>query len=134
MDVSIEDQSNLMGLVNCSNVYISHSKIGGYGVFSLKKFKKGEVIETGLMMVLNNVDGNENPHLFTWSNDRTKWACGSGCLPFYNHSDNPNIKKQGNLEKNTMIVYALNDINEHEELLGTYMSAKWRKCFVDQLN
>ena len=81
------------------------------------------------MSILNNVDGNENDHLFTWSDDKTTWACGSGCLPYYNHSNEPNIKKVGDLVNNTMKIVALRDINKDEELRNRYMSAKWRKCF-----
>ena len=44
------------------------------------------------MIPLKNVDGNENPHLHTWSEDRKTWAC-SGCLAHYNHSETPNMKK-----------------------------------------
>jgi SET domain-containing protein len=133
METSLEEQAKQMGLVNCSKVYVAPSKLGGCGVFAKNNYKKGELLETGLMMVLNNVDGNENPHLFTWSDDRKTWAAGSGSIPFYNHSDEPNIKKKGNLADNTMMIVALKDIKQHDELLNTYMSATWRKCFIGEL-
>jgi len=118
-----------MGLVNCSKVYVSKSKYG-LGVFARESIKSGEIIETGLMNRLVNVDGNENPHLFTWSDDRKTWAAGSGCLPYYNHtSTEPNMKKIGDLPNDTMVVVALRDIKPNEELVSTYYSASWRKCF-----
>ena len=117
--------------IDCDKVYVDDSKFG-FGVFASQYIKKGEVVEKGIMVRLNNVDGNENPHLFTWSDDRKTWALGSGCLPFYNHTDNdPNVKKIGNLKNDTMVVVALKDIEKGEELLSTYYSAKWRKCFKD---
>jgi SET domain-containing protein len=116
--------------VDCSNVYIDKSKYG-LGVFARRDFKKDEIIEFGLMYRLKNVDGNENPHLFTWSDDRTVWAGASGCIPWYNHSETPNIKKVGNLEKDTMVIIALRDIKKGEELCNTYFSSKWRACFQD---
>ena len=125
------EERKAMGLVNCSKVYVDNSQYG-YGVFAKQDISKGEIIETGLMIRLFNVDGNENPHLFTWSDDRQTWATGSGCLPFYNHtSGEPNMKKQGDLVNDTMIVYALRDIKSGDELVSQYYSAAWRKCFSD---
>ena len=116
-------------LVHIGNIEIKESKLGGYGVFSTQPIKKGELIEQGLMCILNNVNGDENPMLFTWSDDKTKWAIGTGLLHYYNHSDTPNITKKGDLINNTLQIYALRDINIGEELLGSYYSKKWRKCF-----
>ena len=123
-----KDEIDKMGLLNCSKVYIDKCEYG-YGCFAKEDIKNDEVIETGLMMRMNNVDGNENEHLFTWSDDKKIWACGSGCLPFYNHSNNQNIKKIGDLKNDKMIVVSLKDIKKGEELRSRYMSAKWRKCF-----
>jgi len=115
-------------IIDCNKVYIDKCEYG-YGVFAKNNIKKDEIIEKGIVTILNEVDGNINPHLFTWSDDRKVWACGSGCLPFYNYSDNPNILKIGDLKKNTLNVVALTDIKKGEQLKNTYMSKKWRKCF-----
>lgn len=126
-----ETERKSMGLVNCSKVYVSKT-VYGLGVFAHNHIKSGEIIETGLMYRLVNVDGNENPHLFTWSDDRKTWAAGSGCLPYYNHtSGEPNMKKIGDLPNDTMVVVALKDIERDEELFSQYYSASWRKCFSD---
>tara|TARA_R110000868_G_scaffold378996_1_gene644670 strand:- start:4126 stop:4497 length:372 start_codon:yes stop_codon:yes gene_type:complete len=117
--------------IDCDKVYIDDSQFG-FGVFTSQHIKKGDIVEIGVMVRLDNVDGNENPHLFTWSDDRKIWALGSGCLPFYNHTDSdPNVKKIGDLKNDTMVVVALRDIEKGKELLSTYYSAKWRKCFKD---
>lgn len=126
-----QEEREQMGLVNCSKVYVDKSQYG-LGVFAREKIKSGEIIETGLMVRLVNVDGNENPHLFTWSDDRTVWTSGSGCLPYYNHtSGEPNMKKIGDLQADTMVIVALRDIEKDEELVSHYYSASWRKCFSD---
>ena len=126
-----ENEKNVMGKVNCSIVFVDNSQYG-FGVFAKQDLLKGEIIETGLMMRMFNTDGNENPHLFTWSDDRKVWASGSGCLPFYNHTFNePNMKKVGDLVNDTMLVVALRDIKAGEELVSKYYSASWRKCFSD---
>jgi SET domain-containing protein len=129
---SIALQKEAMGLVNCEKVYVADTGKYGYGVFAKQAIVAGEVIETGLMNVVKEVNGHENTHLFTWSDDRTVWASGSGCLPFYNHAfGEPNMKKIGDLINNKMVVVALRDIETGEELVSKYMSAKWRRCFND---
>jgi len=126
-----EKEKELMGLVNCSKVYIDNSPYG-YGVFARHNLKQDEIIETGLMCRMFNTDGNENPHLFTWSDDRKTWAAGSGCLPFYNHtSKEPNMKKVGDLQNDKMLIVAVKDIKAGEELVSQYYSASWRKCFKE---
>lgn len=116
-------------MINCSKVYIKESDIEGLGVFTNVDLKEGEIIEIGLMYRLKNVDGNENPHLFTWSDDKTVWAGASGCIPWYNHSDTPNIKKVGDLKNDKMTIVALKNIPKDEELCNKYYSVSWRKCF-----
>jgi len=130
-DTLLDEERKNMGLINCSKVYVDVCKFG-YGVFAKQDISKGEIVETGLMCRMINVDGNENSHLFTWSDDRKTWASGSGCLPFYNHTSNePNIKKIGDLVNDKMTIVALKDIKKGEELYNTYYSASWRKCFKD---
>ena len=126
-----QNEREAMGLVNCSKVYVAKSQYG-LGVFARNPIKSGEIVETGLMVRLVNVDGNENPHLFTWSDDRQVWASGSGCLPYYNHtSGEPNMKKIGDLATDSMVVIALRYIEKDEELVSQYYSASWRKCFAN---
>ena len=117
-------------LVDCSKLEVKQCQLG-IGVFAKVDIKKGEIVEVGLMTPLVNVDGNENPHLHTWSDDRKTWACSSGCLAFYNHSDNPDANKVGDLKNNTIVVYALRDIKADEEIRTKYMSKQWRQCFQD---
>lgn len=120
-----------MGMVHCAKVYVAPSKIHGLGVFARDNYPAGEVLETGLMIRMQNVDGHENPHLHTWSDDRTVWGMSTGCICFYNHSDEPNVRKIGDLVRDTLVVVALRDIARDEELCNTYMSAPWRRCFAD---
>ena len=117
--------------IDCSKVYIDKSSLGGLGVFAKDDIKIDEIIEIGIMNIINNVNGNENPHLFTWSEDRKVWATGSGLLPFYNHFYIPNIKKVGDLINNTMKIKALKNIKKGEELGNSYHSKSWRHCFQD---
>ncbi len=114
--------------IDCNKVFIDTCELG-LGVFASRNIRQGEVVEYGLMIPLKNVDGNENPHLHTWSDDRKTWASSSGCLAYYNHSDDPNVQKWGDLKQNTMTVVALKNIRKGTELRSKYMSKPWRKCF-----
>ena len=120
--------------IDTNKVEIKECKYG-LGVFASQDIKSGEMVETGIVYVLEDVDGNlpGNSHLHTWSADRKKWAASSGCIAWYNHSDTPNVKKIGNLKTNKLDVVALKDIKTGEELVCTYMSAKWRECFKGKL-
>lgn len=120
---------NKKSLVNCNDVSVLPSKLGGFGVFANRDFKKGETIEKGIVYRLINVDGNINPHLFTWNDERTLFVGASGCLPWYNHSDTPNIKKVGDLKNDTLDIVALEDIKAGDELCNRYISKTWRECF-----
>ena len=66
-----------MSLVNCDKVYVKKCA-NGVGVFAKNIIYTGELIETGIVRRVDT-DGHKNPYLFTWSEDRTIWAFGSGC-------------------------------------------------------
>ena len=122
--------------IDCTNVSvksITKNNIEMMGVFSNIPFKKGDLIEYGIARVLNNVDGHDNPHLFTWSdtNPNTTWALLSGCATFYNTSLIPNIEFVRDFENNIFKVRALDDIKSDTELVHTYKSLEWRDCFKE---
>lgn len=108
----------------------------GLGVFCTDDIRAGQLIEEAIMLPIKTSDieiGNNNPHLFTWSDDRKTWAMGCGFAPFYNHSDKPNIIKEGDLKKNRLKFIASEDILAGEEIIGSYISSKWRNCFKENL-
>jgi len=115
--------------VNCSGVYTIKNKFGN-GVYAKNAFKKGDLIEKGIARVIP-IDGNDCPYVFTWSEDRTKWALCSGYATFYNTSKTANTKMNRDFVNNTFEIYALKDIAKDEELTHTYRSLGWRKCFSD---
>ena len=119
-------------MVDCSNVYVTTSTVcDGLGAFSKIEFQVDDVIETGISLILNNTNGHENPHVFTWSDTipNTSWAMTSGCATFYNSSNSPNVKMLRDFTNNTYKFVALRNIKKDEELLHTYKSIRWRKCF-----
>lgn len=111
------------------------------------------------MRVLTHCDGNENPYVFTWSDDvpNSTWATGSGCSTFYNTADEAESNthmcvcimpaspaallaclmcatraaRERDFANNSFVITATKDIAEGEELLHVYKSKAWRKCFQE---
>ena len=120
------------GLVQCGKVFVAESSDKGVGAFAACAIREGEVVECGIVRRLPSAfDGNSSPYVFTWSEDRTVWAIGSGCSTFYNCSDTPNTEMQRDFENDTFEVIALRAISEGEELTHVYKSLQWRGCFAD---
>jgi SET domain-containing protein len=122
----------MRGLVDCSKVYVDTAPNKGAGVYAARPIKAGELVEIGIVRRLPEAfNGNQSPYVFTWSEDRTVWAIGSGCSTFYNNSDDPNTKMHRNFAEDTFEIVALRDIAEGEECVHTYKSLPWRACFED---
>lgn len=133
---SIHNYNNKnQNMIYCDNVYVKKSTVGDFlGAFALKSFKKNELIERGVMRRLENFDGMNNPHVFTWSDDipNKTWAMGSGCSTFYNTGrETANCKMLRYYDTDTFEIVANRDINKDEELFHQYKSLDWRKCFND---
>jgi SET domain-containing protein len=122
----------MRGLVECSKVFVAASAHGGVGAFAATPIRAGELVEAGIVRRLPlGFDGNTSPYVFTWSEDRTVWAIGSGCSTFYNCSDDPNTEMHRHYDRDSFEIYALRDIEEGEELRHVYKSLRWRACFED---
>ena len=75
-------RATFSSLVDCSKVEVRADAYGGAGAFAAVDVMKGEVVEQGIVRVLTNVDGNENPYVFTWSHARPCNTCNrSNHLP-----------------------------------------------------
>lgn len=114
--------------IDCGKVYVEYVKDKGLSAFARQNIKEGELVEKGIA-ILVNTDGHENSHLFTWSQDKTKWAYTSGVATFYNTSLTPNCIMNRDFDNNTFTIKALQDIKKDEELTHLYRSLQWRKCF-----
>ena len=120
------------GLVQCDKGFVATSSDKGVGAFAACAISEGEIVERGIVRRLPaTFDGNASPYVFTWSEDRTVWAIGSGCSTFYNSSETPNTKMRRDFENDTFEVTALQSISKGEELTHVYKSLQWRGCFAD---
>ena len=119
-------------LVDCSKVYVKSDRFGGAGSYAAVPIRKGELVERGIVRRLP-VDGNHCPYVFTWSEDKTVWASGSGCSVFYNASldGNETTEMKRFFDEDRFEIYALRDLQPHEELTHLYKSMEWRACFQD---
>ena len=121
-------------LIYCSKIIVKDTgSEKGIGAFTNQDIKEGELVEYGLMRRVNT-DGNKNPYIFTWSDDRTIWAYASGCATFYNTSKNPNVKMDRFFDEDRFTITALQDIKKGDELMHTYRSLQWRLCFQELNN
>ncbi len=119
-------------MIDCSKVTVAASPLGGVGAFAARDLEAGEMVEYGIVRRLpQGFDGNECPHVFTWSEDRTVWAIGSGCSTFYNCSENPCTEMSRDFTQDTFEIVALRAIRKGEELTHVYKSVRWRGCFED---
>ena len=120
-------------LVDCSKVIVKPDEFGGAGAFAACDIAAGKVVEKGIVRVLTNIDGNENPYVFTWSDvvPNHTWATGSGCSTFYNTAEvaQSNTHMERNFQNNSFVITATKDIKQGDELLHVYKSKGWRKCF-----
>jgi hypothetical protein len=122
-------------LVDSSKVFVKNDQWGGAGAYASVAVASGGVVEKGIVRVLTNVDGNENPYVFTWSDDKpcTTWAIGSGCSTFYNtgEAEVANTHMERDFEGNTFVITATKDIAAGDELVHEYKSKGWRTCFQE---
>ena len=95
----------------------------GRGVFSQRRFSKGETVELSPVFVIKEKD-KEIPtafrnRVFNWSNTPyLAIALGYGSL--YNHRDTPNLQYDFCTEINAIRFIALRDIDPREELTINY--------------
>lgn len=131
--VNAPNQFAAESLVDCSRVFVKNDSYGGAGAFATCNIRNGELVEKGIVRRLTNVDGNENPYVFTWSDvvPSPTWAVGSGCSTFYNTAaeDKANTHMKRIYDEDRFEIYATKEIAAGEELLHVYKSKKWRQCF-----
>lgn len=113
-------------LINHKKTYISRTGNIGYGLFSKKNIKKGQIIATfkgGLKkVIIKNKKDSENftgTHLMGLA--KTLWLVPKKEDPLYftNHSCSPNSGIKGKVR-----LYALQDINKNEEITLDYSTTE----------
>jgi len=108
----------------------------GRGVFALKDFKIGEIVESCPVI---NVTPSERKHLektildfyiYPWRSTRSgSLVLGYGSI--YNHSYSPNADWKQNFKTNSMVYRAIKPIKKGEEILVNYNSEPDDKTPID---
>ncbi len=108
----------------------------GRGVFALKNFKEGEIIEKCPVI---NVTPTERKHcektilanyIYPWRSTLSgSIVLGYGSL--YNHSFNPNADWKQNFKNESMVYRALRDIKRGEEITVNYNGEPDDKTLID---
>jgi SET domain-containing protein len=97
----------------------------GLGVFALKDFKEGEVIESAPVLTFTPKDRKNlektplSHYIYPWKSTRgAALALGNGSI--YNHSYSPNADWKQNFKTKSMVYRAIKSIKKGEEILVNY--------------
>ncbi len=101
-----------------NKIAVKKSSLHGYGVFSEKKIKKGEIIEECYMFIANGKDNKLDNYYFEISNRKFAMFAGYGCI--YNHSEAPNATYSVNVKKGIVTFKAKKNIGKGEEIFISY--------------
>ncbi len=107
------------------NIIVRRTGKKGRGVFALKDFKAGEIVESCPVINITPKERKRlektifNFYIYPWRSTR------SGCLALgygsiYNHSFNPNADWKQNFKTNSMVYRAIKPIKKGEEVLVNY--------------
>lgn len=105
-------------------IILGESEISGRGVFAVRDFNAGEVVEVCEVLIISKkdikwIDKTElYNHYYAWSEGRAALALGLGSM--YNHSYNPNCEYKVKLNLNKIEFKSLQAINNGQELLINY--------------
>jgi uncharacterized protein len=110
----------------------------GRGVFALRNFRVGEIIEAAPVIDLNSKERKNcektilNFYIYPWRSTRTGCVVlGLGSI--YNHSFHPNADWKQNFKTHRMVYRAIRPIKKGEEILINYNGEPDDKTPVDWL-
>ena len=120
-------------------IEIKKTKNKGLGVYALKDFKKGEIIETCPVLTFTPTDRKNlektplSHYIYPWRSTRgASLSLGFGSI--YNHSFEPNADWKQNFKTNSMVYRAVRDIKKGEEILINYNGEPDDKTEIDWFN
>jgi uncharacterized protein len=107
------------------HIQVKHSEVAdGNGVFALKDFRKGELIEVcpAIFMPIQEFEIIKQTkmfyYFFEYSNKEFAIVLGYGSI--YNHLYQPNAQYRFNYRKRVMVVRAIKPIKSGEEIFFNY--------------
>lgn len=97
----------------------------GLGVFALKNFEKGEIIENAPVLVFSPTDRKNlektpmSHYIYPWRSTKGA-AIAFGYGSIYNHSYSPNADWKQNFRNQSMVYRAIKPIKSGEEITVNY--------------
>jgi uncharacterized protein len=115
----------LISMTITANVEVRKTKNKGRGVFALKDFREGELIESCPVLTFTPKERKNlektllNYYVYPWRSTRgASLSLGYGSI--YNHSFKPNADWKQNFKTECMEYRAIKDIKKGEEILINY--------------
>ena len=109
------------------NIIKNNNIINSRGVFACKKYKKNDMIELAPTLIFSKIylkTFYNELYSYVFNKDNVSCFLGLGHCSLYNHSDNNNAL-QGIMPDNSILVYAIKDIEKDEEILISYGMNYW---------
>jgi SET domain-containing protein len=96
----------------------------GRGVFALDKVKKGDLVETChlIIMDLMDISGPLEGYVYQFSKEKVAIALGNGSL--YNHNDHANCEFSFDYKNKMLLIRAIKNILPEEEITINYRYSK----------
>lgn len=107
-------------------LYILETEEKGRGVYSSVSFTPGDLIEICPTIVCPPSDYEKihssylHDYYFLWGDNYDHLAIALGYGSIYNHSSKPNARMQMDLEKSSLDVYCVEQINPGDEIVFNY--------------
>ena len=101
-------------------IEVRPSTIAGWGVFARRPILEGALVEECAVLVLDDVPEALADHVIEWQRGSGLRALPLGYGALYNHADSPNAGWSTDVDRGLMVIGALRDIAEDEEILISY--------------
>jgi len=118
------------------NIIVKRTPKKGLGVFALKDFKEGEIIESAPVLTFDTKGRRNlektllNHYIYPWRSTRgAALVLGYGSI--YNHSYSPNADWKQNFKTTCMAYRAIKPIKKGEEILVNYNGEPDDKTPID---
>jgi len=117
-------------------IKVQKTKNMGWGVFSERNFKPGEIIEICPCYALSPEEiedispTNLEDWFYEWGEHQEGTALVMGYGMIYNHSDTPNASYEFDFTNQIVTIRCLKDINKNEQIFINYNQYQPAKDFV----
>lgn len=107
-----------------ANVTVKNTKKYGRGLYAVRNFKKGEIIEIAPVVVIDKMDADTiettmlNLYVFEWNKNSSALALGNGSL--FNHSNKSNVSYMNSFRTKEIVFMTTRKIKKGEQLFIDY--------------